>query len=40
MACRTLFLRLGSIFSTDGSVIHGPAVEPLPLRKLPKNWLR
>jgi glycine/D-amino acid oxidase-like deaminating enzyme/nitrite reductase/ring-hydroxylating ferredoxin subunit len=30
----------GSIFSTDGRVIHGPAVEPLPPRKLPKNWLR
>ena len=30
----------GSIFSADGSVIHGPAVEPLPPRKLPKNWLR
>jgi nitrite reductase/ring-hydroxylating ferredoxin subunit len=30
----------GSIFATDGSVIHGPAVEPLPPRKLPKNWLR
>jgi glycine/D-amino acid oxidase-like deaminating enzyme/nitrite reductase/ring-hydroxylating ferredoxin subunit len=30
----------GSIFDADGSVIHGPAVEPLPPRKLPKNWLR
>jgi glycine/D-amino acid oxidase-like deaminating enzyme/nitrite reductase/ring-hydroxylating ferredoxin subunit len=30
----------GSIFSADGSVIHGPAVEPLPSRKLPPNWLR
>jgi len=30
----------GSIFAADGSVIHGPAVEPLPSRKLPKNWLR
>jgi glycine/D-amino acid oxidase-like deaminating enzyme/nitrite reductase/ring-hydroxylating ferredoxin subunit len=30
----------GSIFATDGSVIHGPAVEPLPPRKLPPNWLR
>jgi nitrite reductase/ring-hydroxylating ferredoxin subunit len=30
----------GSIFSVDGSVIHGPAVEPLPPRKLPKTWLR
>ncbi|HEX7076728.1 MAG TPA: FAD-dependent oxidoreductase [Hyphomicrobiaceae bacterium] len=25
----------GSIFSADGSVLHGPAVEPLPSRKLP-----
>jgi glycine/D-amino acid oxidase-like deaminating enzyme/nitrite reductase/ring-hydroxylating ferredoxin subunit len=30
----------GSIFATDGSVIHGPALEPLPLKKLPPNWLR
>jgi nitrite reductase/ring-hydroxylating ferredoxin subunit len=30
----------GSIFSADGSVIHGPAVKPLPPRKLPTNWLR
>jgi glycine/D-amino acid oxidase-like deaminating enzyme/nitrite reductase/ring-hydroxylating ferredoxin subunit len=30
----------GSIFSADGSIVHGPAVEPLPPRKLPKNWLR
>lgn len=30
----------GSIFTADGSVIHGPAVEPLPPRKLPPNWLR
>jgi glycine/D-amino acid oxidase-like deaminating enzyme/nitrite reductase/ring-hydroxylating ferredoxin subunit len=30
----------GSIFSADGGVIHGPAVEPLPARKLPPNWLR
>ena len=30
----------GSIFSAGGSVIHGPAVEPLPPRKLPPNWLR
>jgi glycine/D-amino acid oxidase-like deaminating enzyme/nitrite reductase/ring-hydroxylating ferredoxin subunit len=30
----------GSIFSTEGHVIHGPAVEPLPARKLPPNWLR
>lgn len=25
----------GSMFEADGSVIHGPAVEPLPARKLP-----
>ena len=30
----------GSIFSAEGHVIHGPAVEPLPARKLPPNWLR
>jgi Rieske Fe-S protein len=30
----------GSIFAIDGSVIHGPAVEPLAPRKLPPNWLR
>lgn len=30
----------GSIFSADGDVIHGPALEPLPPRKLPPNWLR
>jgi glycine/D-amino acid oxidase-like deaminating enzyme/nitrite reductase/ring-hydroxylating ferredoxin subunit len=30
----------GSIFSADGSIIHGPAVEKLPPRKLPPNWLR
>jgi glycine/D-amino acid oxidase-like deaminating enzyme/nitrite reductase/ring-hydroxylating ferredoxin subunit len=30
----------GSIFAADGSVIHGPAVEKLPSRKLPPNWLR
>jgi glycine/D-amino acid oxidase-like deaminating enzyme/nitrite reductase/ring-hydroxylating ferredoxin subunit len=30
----------GSTFSADGSVIHGPAVESLPPRKLPPNWLR
>jgi glycine/D-amino acid oxidase-like deaminating enzyme/nitrite reductase/ring-hydroxylating ferredoxin subunit len=30
----------GSIFSAHGSVIHGPAVEPLPPRKFPPNWLR
>jgi glycine/D-amino acid oxidase-like deaminating enzyme/nitrite reductase/ring-hydroxylating ferredoxin subunit len=30
----------GSMFSADGSVIHGPAVESLPPRKLPPNWVR
>jgi Rieske Fe-S protein len=25
----------GSIFSADGSIIHGPAVAPLPAKKLP-----
>ncbi len=30
----------GSIFSADGSIIHGPAVDPLSPRKLPPNWLR
>jgi ADP-ribose pyrophosphatase YjhB (NUDIX family)/nitrite reductase/ring-hydroxylating ferredoxin subunit len=30
----------GSIFAIDGSVIHGPAVEPLPPRMFPPNWLR
>jgi glycine/D-amino acid oxidase-like deaminating enzyme/nitrite reductase/ring-hydroxylating ferredoxin subunit len=29
----------GSIFAANGSVIHGPAVEPLPAKKLPPNWL-
>jgi Rieske Fe-S protein len=29
----------GSIFSANGSVIHGSAVEPLPSKKLPSNWL-
>ena len=28
----------GSIFTADGDVIHGPAVEPLPLIRLPRNW--
>ena len=28
----------GSIFSVDGGVIHGPAVEPLPPKKFPPNW--
>lgn len=30
----------GSVFSAAGDVIHGPAVEPLPPRKLPRNWSR
>jgi glycine/D-amino acid oxidase-like deaminating enzyme/nitrite reductase/ring-hydroxylating ferredoxin subunit len=30
----------GSIFSADGSVIHGPAVDSLQPGKLPPNWLR
>jgi Rieske Fe-S protein len=30
----------GSIFSTDGNVIHGPAVEALPPKRLPRNWSR
>jgi nitrite reductase/ring-hydroxylating ferredoxin subunit len=29
----------GSIFAADGSVMHGPAVKPLPSKKLPSNWL-
>ncbi len=29
----------GSMFSVDGTVLHGPAVEPLPAKKLPANWL-
>jgi glycine/D-amino acid oxidase-like deaminating enzyme/nitrite reductase/ring-hydroxylating ferredoxin subunit len=29
----------GSIFAADGSVIHGPAVESLPKKKLLSNWL-
>jgi nitrite reductase/ring-hydroxylating ferredoxin subunit len=28
----------GSIFSADGSVVHGPAVEPLEPKSLPPNW--
>jgi glycine/D-amino acid oxidase-like deaminating enzyme/nitrite reductase/ring-hydroxylating ferredoxin subunit len=28
----------GSIFSADGKVIHGPAIEPLGLKKLPRSW--
>ena len=30
----------GSIFSVDGGVIHGPAVEPLSPKKFPPSWLR
>ena len=30
----------GSIFSADGNVIHGPAVDPLVLKKLPANWMK
>jgi Rieske Fe-S protein len=30
----------GSIFAIDGSVIHGPAVEPLSQKKFPPSWLR
>ena len=30
----------GSMFSADGSVIHGPAVEPLAVRKLPSTRTR
>jgi glycine/D-amino acid oxidase-like deaminating enzyme/nitrite reductase/ring-hydroxylating ferredoxin subunit len=30
----------GSIFAKNGSVIHGPAVEPLAPKKLPPNWHR
>ena len=29
----------GSMFAADGSVLHGPAVEPLPTRTLPSTWL-
>lgn len=29
----------GSMFAADGSVIHGPAIEPLPARALPSTWL-
>lgn len=28
----------GSIFSADGKVIHGPAVEPLGVKRLPPSW--
>jgi glycine/D-amino acid oxidase-like deaminating enzyme/nitrite reductase/ring-hydroxylating ferredoxin subunit len=30
----------GSIFSADGKVIHGPAVEPLGVKKLPLSWTK
>lgn len=30
----------GSIFSADGKVIHGPAVDPLVPKKLPSNWMK
>jgi glycine/D-amino acid oxidase-like deaminating enzyme/nitrite reductase/ring-hydroxylating ferredoxin subunit len=30
----------GSIFAADGSVIHGPAVQPLAPKKFPPSWLR
>ena len=30
----------GSIFAIGGSVIHGPAVEPLSPKKFPPSWLR
>jgi glycine/D-amino acid oxidase-like deaminating enzyme/nitrite reductase/ring-hydroxylating ferredoxin subunit len=30
----------GSIFAIDGSVIHGPAMEPLSPKKFPPSWLR
>lgn len=30
----------GSIFSADGKVIHGPAIDPLPRKKLPRNWAK
>jgi glycine/D-amino acid oxidase-like deaminating enzyme/nitrite reductase/ring-hydroxylating ferredoxin subunit len=30
----------GSMFSADGSVIHGPAVKPLAVKKLPSMWTR
>jgi nitrite reductase/ring-hydroxylating ferredoxin subunit len=30
----------GSIFSADGKVIHGPAVDPLVLKHLPPNWMK
>jgi Rieske Fe-S protein len=30
----------GSIFAIEGSVIHGPAMEPLSPKKFPPSWLR
>jgi glycine/D-amino acid oxidase-like deaminating enzyme/nitrite reductase/ring-hydroxylating ferredoxin subunit len=30
----------GSIFSADGKVIHGPAVEPLGVKRLPPSWTK
>jgi glycine/D-amino acid oxidase-like deaminating enzyme/nitrite reductase/ring-hydroxylating ferredoxin subunit len=30
----------GSIFSADGKVIHGPAVEPLSVKRLPPSWTK
>ena len=30
----------GSIFSADGKVIHGPAVDPLIPKKLPLSWMK
>ena len=30
----------GSMFSAEGKVIHGPAVEPLVFKRLPPNWLK
>jgi glycine/D-amino acid oxidase-like deaminating enzyme/nitrite reductase/ring-hydroxylating ferredoxin subunit len=30
----------GSIFSADGKVIHGPAIEPLGVKKLPTSWTK
>lgn len=30
----------GSIFSADGKVIHGPAFQPLDVKKLPTSWTK
>lgn len=30
----------GSIFSANGKVIHGPAIEPLGVKKLPTSWTK